>query len=427
MEHRLLPNAITGIRTDLVNQMLSLAETCEYLRKSKFFASATEETLNSLAALAELMQIKSGDRLFAKGEIGTAMYFVVDGCVRIHNEDVVITHLGKGQVFGEVAALSQEVRTASVTAEMDTALIKLEQNAIYDTLSAQPNAAKCLIQAMCQRESEIIEEKFDRLVKAKVMENELDIGQKIQRNFLPEVVPEMEGWDMKGVLQPARKVAGDFFDFFVVPKPHCIGIVIGDVCDKGLGAALFMTLFRSLIRSISVYRNVVGEHADPDDVMNTLRHAIALTNKYIATTHASSNMFSSVFFGLLIPETGQICYINAGHEAPLIIGASGIRQQLGPTGPVIGIFEDAEHEVGTAEIFPGEILFGYTDGATDALNEAGEQFTEERLVATAGAGARNGAALLHKVLSDVDGFIGNADQYDDITMISVYREKHMAD
>lgn len=365
--------------------------------------------------------------LFGKGELGTAMYFVVEGCVRIHNEDVVITHLGGGQVFGEVAALSQEVRTASVTAEMDTALIKLEQTSIYDTLSAQPDAARYLIQSLCRRESEIIEEKFERLVKAKVMENELEIGQKIQRNFLPEVLPEVDGWEMNGVLQPARKVAGDFFDFFHVPKPRCIGIVIGDVCDKGLGAALFMTLFRSLIRSISVYRNVVGEHADQDDVINTLRHAIALTNKYIASTHASSNMFASVFFGLLIPETGQLCYINAGHEAPLIIGPSGVRQKLEPTGPVIGIFENAEHEVGVTEIFPGEVLFGYTDGATDGLDEAGKQFGEARLLAVAGEGARNGGSILHKMLSTVESFIGNAEQYDDITMISVYRRIQTAD
>lgn len=407
--------------------MISLDETCQYLRKSKFFASASDEMVRSLAALSEVMSLRAGDVLFGKGEIGTAMYFVVDGCVRIHNGDVVITHLGKGQVFGEVAALSHEVRTASVTAEMDTALVKLEQTAIYDTLSSQPDAARCVIQALCKRESEIIEEKFERLVKARVMENELEIGQKIQRNFLPEVVPEIAGWHMKGVLQPARQVAGDFFDFFVVPKPSCVGIVIGDVCDKGLGAALFMTLFRSLIRSISVYRNVVGENPDSDDVVNTLRHAIALTNKYIASTHASSSMFSSIFYGLLIPETGQLCYINAGHESPLIIGPSGVRQELAPTGPVIGLFEDAQHDVGMAEILPGEVLFGYTDGATDALNQAGEQFTGERLTAVACEKAENGEAMLYDILSAVETFIGDADQYDDITMISIHREIHAAD
>ena len=367
--------------------------------------------------------MRAGDKLFDRGEVGTAMYFVVDGCVRIHNGDVVITHLGKGQVFGEVAALSHEVRTASVTAEMDTCLIKLEQESIFNILSSQPDAARSVIQALCKRESEIIGEKFDRILKAKILENELEIGQKIQKSFLPEIIPEIDGWDMKGLLQPARKVAGDFFDFFVVPRPRCVGIVIGDVCDKGVGAALFMTLFRSLIRSIALYRNIVGENADRDDVVNTLRHSIALTNKYIASTHGSSSMFASVFFGLLIPETGQLCYINAGHEAPLIIGASGVRQQLSATGPVIGLFEDAEHEVGVAEIFPGEVLLGYTDGVTDAQNEAGEQFSEGKLVTTASSGSRTGGAVLNKLFTAVEGFIGNADQYDDITMITVYRER----
>lgn len=406
--------------------MLSLEETCQYLRKSKFFAGASDKTVESLARLSDFIHTASGDRLFDKGEIGTAMYFVVDGCVRVHNEDVVITHLGKGQVFGEVAALSKEVRTASVTAEMDTTLIRLEQTAIYDIVAKQPDAARCLIQALCKRESEIIGEKIDRLIKAKVMENELDIGQKIQRNFLPEIVPEVSGWGMNGFLQPARKVAGDFYDFFIVPKPHSVGIVIGDVCDKGLGAALFMTLFRSLIRSIAVYRNIVGETHEKDDVINTLRHAITLTNKYIASTHASSNMFASVFFGLLIPETGQLCYINAGHEAPLIVGPDGIRTRLEPTGPVIGLFEHAEHEVGLAEIRPGEVLFGYTDGATDARNETGAQFSEEGLFALADEGAMSGNALLHKAFSSVENFIGSAEQYDDITMITVYRDKRMA-
>lgn len=315
--------------------MLSINEISEYLRKSTFFAGASDALIKSLAESSELIRIKAGEMLFGKGELGTAMYFVVDGRVRIHSEDIVITELGKGAVFGEVAALSEQVRAASATAETDTSLIKLEQTSIYAILSAQPDAARYLIESLCRRESEIIEEEFERLVQARVMENEMEIGQKIQRNFLPDVLPEVEGWEMHGVLQPARKVAGDFFDFFRVSNPGCVGIVIGDVCDKGLGAALFMTLFRSLIRANSVYHDVGGVH---DDVISTLCHTIALTNRYVASTHASSNMFASVFFGLLVPETGQLCYINCGHEPPVIIGPAGVREQLHPTGPVIGIF-----------------------------------------------------------------------------------------
>lgn len=402
--------------------MLTLDESCQFLRKCAFFASTSDPAIRALAQLSELIRLQPGDQLFKKGDLGSAMYFVVDGCVRVHNGDVVITHLDKGQVFGEVAALSSELRTASVTAEMDTILLKLEQDAIYSTLASQPDVARSMIQAMCRRESEIIDEKFARMIQARVLENELDIGQKIQKNFLPEIIPTLDGWKMHGLLQPARKVAGDFYDFFVIPKLQCLGIVIGDVCDKGVGAALFMTLFRSLIRSSALYgadRETKGGHAD---LISTLQHTIHSTNHYIASTHGSSSMFASVFVGLLVPETGQLCYINAGHEAPWIGDASGVREQLPPTGPVIGLFENAEHEIGTAQVRPGEVLFAYTDGATDAQNEAGEQFSEEALLATFGRGAAESQAVANYIYATVENFIGNADQFDDITMISVYRK-----
>jgi serine phosphatase RsbU (regulator of sigma subunit) len=402
--------------------MLSIEEAGQFLRKCIFFSDTSDAIIQELADLAELIRLPAGSTLFEKGDTGFAMYFVVEGCVRIHSGSVVITHLDKGQVFGEVAALSNELRTASVTAEMDTVLLKLEQEAIYATLATQPEVAKSIIQALCKRERQIIDEKFDRMVKAKVLENELDIGQRIQKNFLPEVIPEVDGWRINGLLQPARKVAGDFYDFFMIPRLQCIGIVIGDVCDKGVGAALFMTLFRSLIRSSALYRCTSEEQTDCADLISILQHAIRSTNKYIASTHSSSSMFASVFFGLLVPETGQLCYINAGHEAPCICGPTGIRLQLHPTGPVIGLFEGAQHKIGMAEIFSSEVLFGYTDGATDAQNKAGEQYTEDRLLSTIGLKSRNGAAVMHDLFSDVVNFIGEADQYDDITMISIYRE-----
>ncbi len=402
--------------------MLSLAETSHVLRKSSFFAATSEAAILNLAQLAELIQIAAGESLFAKGDLGSAMYFVVEGCVRVHNGDVVITHLDQGHVFGEVAALSSELRTASVTAELDTVLLKLEQAAIYDTIAAQPETARSLIQALCHRESEILDEKFTRMVKTKVLENELDIGQKIQKNFLPELLPNVDGWRMQGMLQPARKVAGDFYDFFVIPKLNCVGVVIGDVCDKGVGAALFMTLFRSLIRSGALYGVNQDKPEGGDDLVSTLQHAIRSTNHYIASTHGSSSMFASVFFGLIVPETGQLCYINAGHESPWIGDASGVREQLPTTGPVIGLFEGAEHEIGFAVIKPGEVLFAYTDGVTDAQNPDGEPYTEERLLATFHLGAHEGTAVMHSIHSEVEGHIGNADQFDDITMISVYRK-----
>ena len=392
-----------------------------HLRNSVFLSSASEETIQELTAQVEYIDAKAGDRIFSKGEMGSAIYFVVEGSMRIHDEDVVLTHRGAGEAFGEIGALASLTRTASVTAEIDSQLLKLDKEILFDTMAKRPEAAYSFIEALCQRESALVHDATERAVKAKVTERELAIAQKIQRGFLPDVVPEVAGWKLAGFLQPAREVAGDFYDFFVIPKLGCVGLVIGDVCDKGVGSALFMTLFRSLIRSTSMYRDFVGNDNNADDVIKILKHSIKLTNEYIATTHGDSSMFASVFYGLLIPETGQLCYINAGHESPLIVGAGGIRARLEPTGPVIGLFPSVAHEVKIIDLLPHELLVAYTDGATDAKNLAGEQFSEDNLLALIAEGAPTANAMVHKIVSNVEAFIGEADQYDDLTVIAASR------
>lgn len=401
--------------------MLEIEVICRHLRNSIFLSSASDETIQELSTEVELITVKAGDRIFEKGDLGSAIYIVMEGGMRIHDEDIVLTHIGAGEVFGEIAALASLTRTATVTAQIDSLLLKLEKRIIFDTMARRPEAAYSFIEAICKRESVLIHDATERVVKAKILERELAIAQRIQRSFLPDVVPDVQGWKMAGHLQPAREVAGDFYDFFVIPKLNCVGLVIGDVCDKGLGAALFMTLFRSLIRSTSMFRDFVGNDHDCDDIPKILRHSVKLTNEYIATTHGQSSMFASLFYGLLVPETGRLYYINAGHEAPLIVGADGIRNKLETTGPVIGLFPDIVHEVKVVDILPNEMLVAYTDGATDAKNAADEQFSEESLLAVIAGGAPTGTAMVHKIVSTVDAFIGTADQYDDMTIIAASR------
>lgn len=404
--------------------MLSLDDAGQLLRRSAFFRSTSASAIRALSDHSKLIRLPAGELLFKKGDPGSAMYFIVDGCVQVHHAEMVIILLERGEVFGEVAALSSETRTASVSAKTDTVLLKLERDAIYATLASHPDAAQSMIEALCHRESEVIGEKLGRMIQAKVLEHELEIGQKIQRNFLPTTIPAMEGWQLDGMLQPARKVAGDFYDFFMVPKLKCMGIVIGDVCDKGVGAALFMTLFRSLIRSGALYGGNMERSAGNDELASTLQHALHSTNQYIASTHRGSSMFASVFFGLIVPQTGLLRYVNAGHEAPWIGHGNGVRTQLSTTGPVVGLFEQAEFEVGSAEVRPGEWFFAYTDGATDAQNEAGEAFTEDLLRCTFVQGAAKDAPVLETVRLALEGYIGKADQFDDITMISARRGLH---
>ena len=406
--------------------MLPLDDVGRLLRQCTFFAATDDASLAALAQRTLPLRLRAGECLFEKGQAGDALYLVVDGRMRVHNGDEVVVRLGAGEVFGEIGALSSQPRTASVTADQDSALLALDQASLFATLAARPQASRAVIEALCQRESQIIDEKFERIVRAKVLENELEIGQRIQKSFLPETLPVVPGWRLEGLLRPARKVSGDFYDFFPVPALGAVGLVIGDVCDKGVGAALFMSLFRSLIRSAALSRGAAAASPDAAAIADLVRHAIESTNRYIASTHAGSSMFASVFFGLLDTANGRLCYVNAGHEAPCIVDASGAGTELATTGPVVGLFEEAAFGLAWAELRPAEMLFAYTDGASDALDRAGEPFSEARLLAAArSAGysaAGRGANSLAEVDAAVRDFVGDADQYDDVTMISVYRE-----
>jgi len=403
-------------------QSVSTVEAVKALQRCDFLANLDGPTLGQLAGLTDLLEVPAATTLFEKGDTGTTMYFVLQGSVKLHHGDVVVGRLDAGEVFGEVAALSGEKRTASVTTETDARLLVLEQRSIYSVLDAQPGGARSMIEALCARERKIIDEKLERVVASHVLERELEIGQRIQQYFLPEVIPQIEGWSMHGSLRPARKVAGDFFDFFVIPGSQQLGIVIGDVCDKGVGAALFMTLFRSLLRSGMLARSASGSVGVREDPAALLRHVLGSTNDYVALTHGASSMFASVFLGLLDPATGRLHYINAGHEPPVVATRNGIRAELGTTGPVIGLFPQLEHQVRSVQLQPGEALFGYTDGATDAQNEAGLQFSEERLLAEACRALAGATNPLDKLFASVEAFAGDAEQFDDVTMICIQHQ-----
>ena len=159
---------------------------------------------------------------------------------------------------------------------------------------------------------------------------ELEKGKKIQRDFLPSEIPQIAGWEIETSFYPARQVSGDFYDAFMLPGNY-IGLVIADVCDKGVGSALYMALFRSLMRVFSGQISLEGwssaRSASPQkstvkvDLCRMLQ-AVSLTNDYISLEHSHETMFATLFFGILNPVSGEIAYINGGHEPQVPWSAS---------------------------------------------------------------------------------------------------------
>jgi sigma-B regulation protein RsbU (phosphoserine phosphatase) len=266
---------------------------------------------------------------------------------------------------------------------------------------------------------------------SKALDAELQKGKKIQLAFLPDHLPKLPGWEIAVYFHPARQVSGDFYDAFLLPGDR-IGLVIADVCDKGVGSALFMALFRSLIRVFSgqiTLRGVSVPGSDKDgedysgEFVRQALHAVPLTNDYIATEHDREGMFATLFFGVLDPKTGKLIYINGGHESLLIVNQSGVKNFLKASGPVVGMMPSMHFKVEHAHIEPGDILIGYTDGVTEALSPGKELFTKKRFLSLLEKPASTATELIEQIKIDLFDHIANAPQFDDITMLAVHRVK----
>lgn len=256
-----------------------------------------------------------------------------------------------------------------------------------------------------------------------IAERELEIGRQIQAGFLPDSLPSLPDWEIVAHFEPAHQVAGDFYDVFVLGNDGNVGLVIADVCDKGVGAALFMALFRSLIRAFAMEKYVKHFASRVPDLLpaEVLQQTIIQSNNYIATTHSSTNMFATLFFGILNTKTGMFNYINGGHEPPVIIGPNGIRAYLKTTGPALGVFPDMDFSHRQIWLKPGDTLLTYTDGVTDAQNQLGEFFTKNRFLELVSRPFPSAGSLLDHIRTEISQYISGSEKYDDITIMAVRR------
>jgi len=317
---------------------------------------------------------------------------------------------------------------SSHTAEGSIALIRDEHN--------NPIGFRSILLDITERK-----QKETTIIRAKKQaEKELEIAREIQSSFLVKDYPEPEGWEIAPHIRPARQVGGDFYDVFSITASKQIALIMADVCDKGVGAAMYMAIFRSLFRAYSDQQYIIRWAGVPTENRGetpsgmfrrdailasgapSLKNAIDLTNNYIATHHSNSNMFATVFFGLLDPANGELLYINAGHESPLLISAGQLKQRLDPTGPAVGMLPNMEFKIEQITLAAGDSLLLYTDGITDAFSPTQKQFSEQRLVEATTSPAASAQGLIQNVMTALDVHIAGREQYDDITLLAVHRK-----
>lgn len=240
---------------------------------------------------------------------------------------------------------------------------------------------------------------------------ELTLAGRVQASLLPDLPPEVPGWQISATWKPARETSGDFYDFVPLTNGR-IGIVIADVVDKGMGAALLMALTRTLIRTYA------------PEFPNHPEHLLSVTNQRILTD-IDAGLFVTLFYGVLDPSTGTLIFSNAGHPPPYLFTPSEnpTTIALPGSGMPLGVSDETEWHPGSIEISPGSVLLLYTDGVLDTQNQRGEFLGEQGMLEIIQPHLGESAQTVQDtLLSGVYSFSGAEPQTDDITLMIVLRD-----
>lgn len=334
---------------------------------------------------------------------------------------VIVTPILKGDtLFGILSLVHSETNrfndhtVALMKATADHIAIVLENAKLYQNLNE------------AFHDLERANKKIETFSKA--LSAELEKGRHMQRTFLPEKMPDIPGWKIQACFHPAKQVSGDFYDVFAIDGQH-LAIIIADVCDKGVSAALFMGIFRSLIHaymeSAFAWDNLVQTPRESQHTANTLSDkslgALVFLNNYIEKHHGKEGIFATLFFGIFDTRNGRLEYINAGHEPLMIIRDNSVVRQLQPTGPAIGIASDSRFTLESVALEKGETLIGFTDGITDACSNNGKRFCRTGIHAAIGRAGGPGEKLMQSIIDCVFAHLDGCDLTDDIAMISISR------
>jgi len=241
------------------------------------------------------------------------------------------------------------------------------------------------------------------------IQHDLETAREIQQAILPATFPPFphrKDFDIFATMQAAREVGGDFYDFFMIDNDR-IGFVIGDVSGKGVPAAIFMAVSRTLIRATGLKGISAAECIDYAN--------------HLLCNESTSCMFVTVFYGILDTRTGEISYVNGGHNPPLLIRADGTLEVIPLTGgPILGFLDDEKFDSARIQLHPNDTLFLYTDGITEAFNEQDEAFGETRLEELLKENYQKPLKeIARETVVKIQDFCGEAPQSDDITLLAI--------
>ena len=308
------------------------------------------------------------------------------------------------------AAAEVDTDTLSFTPEiLDPVAVRRDELGtlvrVFQNMVRQVQAREEYLESMVRARTRDLQESNAQLERAKErMESELKIAHALQGAILPKTMPENPTYSGHALMTPAREMGGDFYDFFTLDDGR-LAVVMADVSGKGVPAAFFMAIARTVVRAAA------ARHSTPGPCLQEVNDAICEQNP--------QDLFVTLFYGILDPDTGEFIYANAGHNPPFVVRPLGEVAPLPMTGGVaVGVMPGLPYNEIAVTLTPGDTMFLYTDGITEAMNVDQEEFTEARLEAVLADGHDLPVdVVLTNVTSAVVEFVGGAEQSDDITCI----------
>ena len=253
--------------------------------------------------------------------------------------------------------------------------------------------------------AELVRTLADQAAHRERMDREIEIAREVQQRLFPQDIPCIPGVDLAGRCRPALEVGGDYYDLIEMEAGH-LGFAIGDVSGKGISAALIMASLRASLRGL-----ILDDPGDLARMMQKVSHLV-----YEAS---SSSRYATFFFATLNPRTREFRYVNAGHNPPVLVKqASGTLQRLEDGGPVVGMLPFADYEAQSVTLEPGDLLIAYTDGISEAMTAADEEWGESRMLAAIPPQSSASALeVLNGIFLAADAFTAGAEQHDDMTLL----------
>lgn len=394
------------------------------------FDAIDEKSLDDLRRVARRKSYGKGVELCRQGVVEDKFYIIVDGSVVVtqkmdDGKSRVIGTMGPNEYFGEMSLLDETPRMFSCTTMGETTVLEITKDTFEELVRDSPVVAYDLIKRVLQhlrqndalaiqdlrKKNIALQKAYDdlrdaqaKLVDKERLERELELAAELQRSLLPGELPQFEDFRFAGYLKPARKVGGDLFDVFPLNDRH-VGLLVADVADKGVHAAMFMAVTRTLFytegrRSLCPSRVTLSVHRSIMD----MAHAF--------------NVFVTAFYGVIDRKRKRLVWVRAGHDAPYWVRPGKPLERLMGEGRFLGMWEGLKLPVYKARMSKGDRLVLFSDGVTDAMNVSGEQFGTERFEAVLQTGGDCDAqTMVQRIVSEVESFQGEAGAFDDLTLL----------